>query len=75
LVFRQLELARKQVELLTEAFPDRTRLALFFDALSADQFGATERAAKAPNLQVQALRLAARRRGRLRRARSSRRCR
>ena len=57
LVFQQLELARKQVELLTQAFPDRTRLALLFDAQSADQFGAAEPAAKALNLQVQALRL------------------
>src|SRR6266436_7169744 len=57
LVFQQLELAQKQVELLTQAFPDRTRLAMLFDAQSADQFGAAERAAKALNLQVQALRL------------------
>jgi putative ABC transport system substrate-binding protein len=56
-VFQQLELARKQVELLTQAFPDRTRLALLFDAQSADQFGAAETAAKALTLQVQALRL------------------
>jgi putative ABC transport system substrate-binding protein len=56
LVFQQLELARKQVELLTQAFPDKTRLALLFDAQSADQFGAAEPAAKALNLQV-ALRL------------------
>jgi hypothetical protein len=34
LVFQQLELAQKQVELLTQAFPDRTRLAMLFDALS-----------------------------------------
>ena len=52
-----MELAQKQVELLTQAFPDRTRLALLFDAQSADQFGAAERAAKALNLQVQSLRL------------------
>src|SRR5262245_61335049 len=57
LVFQQLELARKQVELLTEAFPNRTRLALFFDAQSADQFDAAEQAAKTLNLLVQALRL------------------
>jgi putative ABC transport system substrate-binding protein len=56
-VFQQLELARKQVELLTQAFPDRTRLALLFDAQSADQFGAADTAAKAMTLQVQALRL------------------
>jgi putative ABC transport system substrate-binding protein len=57
LVFQQLELAQKQVELLTQAFPDRSRLAMLFDGQSADQFGAAERAAKALNLQVQALRL------------------
>jgi ABC-type uncharacterized transport system substrate-binding protein len=57
LVFQQLELAQKQVELLTQAFPDRTLLAMLFDAQSTDQFGAAERAAKALNLQVQALRL------------------
>jgi putative tryptophan/tyrosine transport system substrate-binding protein len=57
LVFQQLELAQKQVELLTQAFPDRTRLALLFDAQSADQFGAAERGARALNLKVQALRL------------------
>jgi putative ABC transport system substrate-binding protein len=56
LVFQQLELAQKQVELLTQAFPDRTRLAMLFDALSG-QIDATQRAAKALNLQVQALRL------------------
>jgi putative ABC transport system substrate-binding protein len=57
LVFQQLELAQKQVEFLTQAFPDRTRLAMLFDSQSADQFGAAERAAKALNLQVRALRL------------------
>jgi putative ABC transport system substrate-binding protein len=57
LVFQQLELAQKQVELLTQAFPDRMRLAMLFDAQSADQFAAAERAAKALTLQVQALRL------------------
>ena len=53
----QLELAQKQVELLTQAFPDRTRLAILFDALSADQFTAAERAAKLFNIQPQALKL------------------
>jgi ABC-type uncharacterized transport system substrate-binding protein len=57
LVFQQLKLAQKQVELLTQAFPERTRLAVLFDSQSADQFAAAERAAKALNLQVQALRL------------------
>jgi putative tryptophan/tyrosine transport system substrate-binding protein len=56
-VSQQLELAQKQVELLTQAFPDRTRLAILFDALSADQFSAAERAAKLFNMQLQALKL------------------
>ena len=56
-VSQQLELAQKQVELLTQAFPDRTRLAILFDALSADQFTAAERAAKLFNMQPQALKL------------------
>jgi putative tryptophan/tyrosine transport system substrate-binding protein len=56
-VYRQLELAAKQVELLAQAFPDRPRMAVFFDTLSADQFGAAERSATALQFQVQALRL------------------
>jgi putative ABC transport system substrate-binding protein len=46
-VFRQIELAQKQVEILNQTFPELKRLAMFFDAQSADQFGAAERAAKA----------------------------
>ena len=53
LVFQQLELAQKQAELLTQAFPERKRVAMLFDGQSADQFGAAERAAKALGLQVQ----------------------
>jgi ABC transporter substrate binding protein len=56
-VYRQLELAAKQVELLAQAFPDRPRMAVFFDALSADQFRAAERSATSLQFQVQALRL------------------
>jgi putative ABC transport system substrate-binding protein len=56
LVFQQVELGQKQVELLTQAFPDKTRLAIMFDALSG-QFDAAERTAMALNLQVQPLRL------------------
>jgi putative ABC transport system substrate-binding protein len=51
-VLRQTELAEKQVELLTQAFPDRKRLALQWDAISADQFSAAERRAKALGLDV-----------------------
>jgi putative ABC transport system substrate-binding protein len=56
-VFQQLELAQKQVELLTQAFPERTRLAVLFDAQSTDQFKAAERAAKSLTLQIQPLKL------------------
>jgi putative ABC transport system substrate-binding protein len=56
-VFQQLELAQKQVEILTQAFPDRKKLAVLFDAQSADQFAAAEGAAKSLNLQVQPLKL------------------
>ena len=56
-VFQQLELAQKQVELLTQAFPERKRLAVLFDAQSIDQFNAAERAAKSLTLQIQPLKL------------------
>ena len=56
-VFKQLELAQKQVELLTQAFPGKTHVAILFEAQSADQFGAAERAAKSLNLEVQSLKL------------------
>ena len=57
LVLQQLEVAQKQVELLNQTFPDRTRLAILSDFQSAENFGAAERAAKALNLQVQLVRL------------------
>jgi len=56
-VFRQLEFAGKQVELLAEAFPGRTRLAALFDAQTADQFSAAERVAKSLQMQVQPIKL------------------
>jgi len=43
---RQPELAEKQVELLREAFPQRKRLAIVWDAQTADQFEAAERRAR-----------------------------
>jgi hypothetical protein len=52
-VFLRLpELAEKQVELLTQAFPDKTRLAMLWDGLSFDQFDAAENRAKLVGLQV-----------------------
>src|SRR5262249_49436914 len=40
LFFRQAELAAKKVELLAHAFPERTRLGILWDALTADEFSA-----------------------------------
>jgi putative ABC transport system substrate-binding protein len=51
-VLRQTELAEKQVELLTPAFPDRKRVAMLWDPISADQFSAAERRARALGLEV-----------------------
>jgi putative tryptophan/tyrosine transport system substrate-binding protein len=56
-VFQQLELAQKQVELLTQAFPGRTRLTILFEAQSLDQLGPAERIAKSLNLQVQSIKI------------------
>ena len=53
----QTELAAKQVELLTQAFPERTRLAVLWDAGSADQFAAAERQARSLRLDVRSLKL------------------
>ena len=55
--FRQLELAQKQLELLTQAFPERTKAAALYDALSADQFMAAKRTADSMNLEFRGLRL------------------
>src|SRR5262249_7072613 len=55
--YRQLELAAKEVELLREAFPERTRLAILWDALSSDEFKAAEQAAKLHSLEIQSLKL------------------
>jgi putative ABC transport system substrate-binding protein len=54
---RQTELAEKQVELLTEAFPDGKRLAVFWDDISANQFVSAERRAKILGLEVRSLKL------------------
>jgi putative ABC transport system substrate-binding protein len=54
---RQPELAAKQVEILKETFPERTRLAVLWDALSADQYAAGERTAKTLHLDWQGLKL------------------
>ncbi len=56
-VFQQLELAEKQVELLTQTFPGKTRLAALYDAQTADQFSAAEGSARALKLQIQGQKL------------------
>jgi putative ABC transport system substrate-binding protein len=57
IVSLQTELAAKQVELLTQALPGRTRLAVLYDEISADQFTSAERQAKSLHLDVQSLKL------------------
>jgi putative tryptophan/tyrosine transport system substrate-binding protein len=54
---RQPELAAKQVEILKETFPDRTRLTALYDALSADQLRGAEQAAKSLQLTLRAIKL------------------
>jgi len=53
----QTELAAKRVELLTEALPGRTRLAVLYDDNSADTFAAADRQAKLQHLDVRPLKL------------------
>jgi putative ABC transport system substrate-binding protein len=57
IVSLQMELAEKQVELLTQALPGRTRLAVLWDGLSADPFKAAERQARSLHLDVRSLKL------------------
>lgn len=49
---RQVELAEKQLDLLTQAVPGRKRLAILWDVQSADQFSAAVHAARSLNLDV-----------------------
>jgi putative ABC transport system substrate-binding protein len=57
IVLRQTELAEKQVELLTQAFPGKSRLAVLFDSISSDQFAAAERQATLLRLNLRPLKL------------------
>jgi putative ABC transport system substrate-binding protein len=56
LFYRQPELAVKQLELLTQAFPEKTRLGALWDALSSDQFKAVEHATASMHLELQPIR-------------------
>jgi putative ABC transport system substrate-binding protein len=55
--YRQLELTVKEVELLAEAFPDRKRLGILWDAISTDEFQAATRTARSHSLELQPLKL------------------
>ncbi len=52
---RQTELAAKRVELLKDALPGATRVAVFWDSFSADQFKVTESAIRSLGLQPQSI--------------------
>jgi putative ABC transport system substrate-binding protein len=54
---RQTETAAKQVELLTQAFPGKTRLAVLWDVQTRDQFSAAEQTAKSLNVKLQSIKL------------------
>src|SRR5215468_5431943 len=55
--YRQPELAAKQLELLTQAFPTATRLGVIWDAFSVDQYTAAEQSARERQLSLQSLKL------------------
>jgi putative tryptophan/tyrosine transport system substrate-binding protein len=55
--YRQQELAAKQIELLVEAFPTRTRLGVLWDSVSEDTFQSAERAAQAMRLSLRPVKL------------------
>jgi putative tryptophan/tyrosine transport system substrate-binding protein len=57
LVFQQIDLAQKQIELLTEAFPDRNRIGVLYDSQSAGQFASAERAANGLRVRIQPMKL------------------
>jgi putative ABC transport system substrate-binding protein len=54
---RQIELAGKRMQLLRDALPSVTRIAVFWDAISADQWRETERTAPGVGLRLQGLEL------------------
>jgi len=54
---RQIELTSKRMQLLKDALPSVTRVAVFWDAISADQWRETERTAPGVGLRLQGLEL------------------
>ena len=57
IVSLQPELAGKQLDLLVEAFPDRKRIGALWDTFSADQFSASENAARSLGLSLLSFKL------------------
>ena len=56
-VFQQIDLAQKQIELLTQAFPDRNRIGVLYDSGSAGQFASAERVATGLRVRIQPMKL------------------
>jgi putative tryptophan/tyrosine transport system substrate-binding protein len=54
---RQPDLARKRVEIMREAFPEKTQLTVLWDAITSEQFESAERTAKSLNLQPHSVKL------------------
>ena len=57
LFLQQIEVTGKCLELLKDAFPQVTRVAVLWDAISADQFRAAEGVARVVGVQLQSLEL------------------
>ena len=57
LFHREPDLARKRVELMREAFPEKTQLAVLWDAITSEQFEAAKRTAESLNLQLHSVKL------------------
>jgi len=56
-VFQQIELAAKRIQLIKDAFPDRPAATMFWDRLSADQWQAARSAAATLGLQLSGIEL------------------
>jgi putative ABC transport system substrate-binding protein len=56
-VFQQIELAAKRIELIRDAFPDKPAATMFWDQLSADQWGAARSTAATLGLQLSGIEL------------------
>jgi putative ABC transport system substrate-binding protein len=56
-IFQQLDLAQKQIELLAQAFPAKSVTGVLYDAQSVDQFESAKRSATALRMQIQPLEL------------------